>query len=101
VLENAGDNVVLMMTDVQLAGNRTGVELAHIAHKYNPALGLIVTSGRPLPQQLPDSAPFGSKPWAPLDVIWEAERMAYAVSLDEQRRRRPPASSRRRQVSAL
>jgi len=63
VLENAGDNVVLMMTDVQLAGNMNGVELAHIARKCNPGIGVIVTSGRPLPQELPDGAKFWSKPW--------------------------------------
>jgi len=91
VLENAGDNVALMMTDVQLAGNMNGVELAHIARKYNPAIGVIVTSGRPLPQQLPDGAQFWAKPWAPLDVIREAERMAYAWSLDEMSRRRLPS----------
>jgi CheY-like chemotaxis protein len=91
VLENAGDNVMLLMTDVQLAGNMNGVELAHIAHKYNPCMGVVVTSGRPLPQELPDGAKFWAKPWAPLDVIREAERMAYAWSIDEQSRRRPPA----------
>ena len=69
----------------------TGVELSTSAHKYNPAIGVIVTSGKPLPEQLPDGAKFWSKPWAPLDVIREAERMAYAWSIDEQSRRRPPA----------
>ena len=61
-----------MMTDVQLAGNMDGVELAHIARKYNPEMGVIVTSGSPLHQELPDGALFWSKPWAPLDVIREA-----------------------------
>jgi CheY-like chemotaxis protein len=89
VLERAGDNVALMLTDVQLAGNMNGVELAHIARKYNPAIGVIVTSGRPLSQQLPAGAQFWAKPWAPLDVIRAAERMAYAWSLDEQSRRPP------------
>src|SRR4030081_2103306 len=58
VLENAGGNVALMLTDVQLAGNMNGVELAHIARKYNPDIGVIVTSGRPLPQEVPDGVPF-------------------------------------------
>jgi CheY-like chemotaxis protein len=88
VLENAGDNVALMLTDVQLAGNMNGVELAHIARKHNPAIGVIVMSGRPLPQQLPDGAQFWAKPWVPLDVIREAERVTYAWSLDEMGRRR-------------
>ena len=78
VLERAGGSVVLMLTDVQLAGHMSGVELAHIARRYNPDIGVIVTSGRPLRQALPDGAKFWSKPWAPLDVIREAERVAYA-----------------------
>jgi hypothetical protein len=56
----------------------TGVELAHVAKKYNPELDVIVTSGKPLRQALPDGAKFWSKPWAPLDVIREAERMSIA-----------------------
>jgi two-component system, cell cycle response regulator CpdR len=77
VLERTGDSVALMMTDVQLAGNKSGVELAHIARKCNPDMGVIVTSGKPLREELPDGAKFWSKPWAPLDVIREAERVAY------------------------
>ena len=76
VLERTADNVVLMMTDVNLAGNMTGVELAHAAKKYNPDIDVIVTSGRPLRQPLPDGAKFWAKPWAPLDVIREAEKMS-------------------------
>ena len=89
VLEKTGDSVMLMMTGVHLAGNMNGVELAHIARRYNPDIGVIVTSGRPLPQELPDGAKFWSKPWAPLDVIREAERMAYAWSIDEFGKSRP------------
>ena len=78
VLEETGAGVVLMMTDVNLAGHMDGVELAHIARKHNPDMGVIVTSGSPLRQELPDGVQFWSKPWAPLDVIREAERMAHA-----------------------
>ena len=74
VLERAGGSLVLMMTDVQLAGSIDGVELAHIARKYNPEMGVIVTSGKPMHQELPDGVQFWVKPWAPLDVIREAER---------------------------
>ena len=76
VLERNGGSLSLMMTDVQLAGHMNGVELAHIAKKYNPKLDVIVTSGRPLRQPLPDGAKFWPKPWAPLDIIREAERMS-------------------------
>jgi DNA-binding NtrC family response regulator len=76
VLERNGGSLSLMMTDVQLAGHMNGVELAHIAKKCNPELDVIVTSGKPLPQPLPDGAKFWPKPWAPLDIIREAERMS-------------------------
>ena len=78
VLERNGDSLSLMMTDVNLAGHMNGVELAHIAKECNPELGVIVTSGKPLQQDLPDGAKFWSKPWVPLDVIREAERMMVA-----------------------
>ncbi|MCC8978938.1 response regulator [Bradyrhizobium acaciae] len=79
VLQGNGDNVVLMMTDVELAGHMTGIELAYAAKKYKPDLDVVVTSGRPLRQRLPDGAMFWSKPWAPLDVIRLAETKASAL----------------------
>ena len=79
VLEEAGASLVLLMTDVQLAGLKNGVELAHVARKFNPDIDVIVTSGRPLRQELP-GARFRSKPWAPLDVIREAEKVSIAWS---------------------
>ena len=80
VLEEAGASLVFMMTDVQLAGHKNGVELAYVAKKFNPDMDVIVTSGIPLRQALPDGAIFWSKPWAPLDVIREAEKMSIAWS---------------------
>ncbi len=56
VLEQADASLVLLMTDVNLAGHMNGVELAHVAKKYNPELDVIVTSGTPLRQALPDGA---------------------------------------------
>jgi DNA-binding NtrC family response regulator len=73
VLENNAGALCLMMTDVHLAGRMTGVELAHVAKERNPELDVVVTSGRPLPQSLPDGAKFWAKPWAALDVLREAE----------------------------
>ena len=75
VLERSGGSLSLMMTDVNLAGHMDGVELAHIAKRCNPELDVIVTSAKPLRQPLPDGAKFWPKPWAPLDVIREAEKM--------------------------
>ncbi|MCA6103472.1 MULTISPECIES: response regulator [Bradyrhizobium] len=80
VLQGNGDNVVLMMTDVELAGHMTGIELAYAAKKYRPDLDVIVTSGKPLRQRLPEGALFWAKPWAPLDVIRVAEMKASELS---------------------
>ncbi|WBL80030.1 response regulator [Bradyrhizobium xenonodulans] len=73
VLEKNAGALCLLLTDVQLAGRMTGVELAHVAKDRNPKLDVVVTSGRPLMQALPDGAKFWAKPWAPLDVLREAE----------------------------
>jgi two-component system cell cycle response regulator CpdR len=73
VLERNGGALSLLITDVNLAGAMTGVELAFIAKRRQPRLCVVVTSGRPLPGSLPDGAKFWAKPWAPLDMLREAE----------------------------
>jgi two-component system, cell cycle response regulator CpdR len=79
VLQKIAGCLALMMTDVQLAGRMNGVELAHLAKYHNPALDVVVTSGKPLHERLPDGAKFWSKPWAPLDVLREAELASRAA----------------------
>jgi|SRR4051812_35157693 len=86
VLRRRGERLALMMTDINLAGDMNGVELAHIARRCNPDLDVIVTSGVPPPQPLPEGARFWAKPWAPLDVIRLAERMSLSAAAG-----RPPA----------
>jgi len=73
VIDEVGGRLSLLMTDVNLAGRKSGVELAYIAKARNPRLDVVVTSGRPLSERLPDGAKFWSKPWAALDVLREAE----------------------------
>ncbi|PJG53391.1 hypothetical protein CVM73_21050 [Bradyrhizobium forestalis] len=73
ILDEIAGMLCLMLTDVQLAGPMNGVELAHVAKHRNPKLDVVVTSGRPLKQPLPDGVKFWAKPWAPLDVLREAE----------------------------
>jgi two-component system, cell cycle response regulator CpdR len=73
VLAKNGGALSLLITDVNLAGPMSGVELAFIAKHDHPKLDVVVTSGRPLPGSLPDGAKFWSKPWAPLDLLREAE----------------------------
>ncbi len=80
VLDQCGNSLALMMTDVNLAGPMNGVELAHVAKERNPTLDVIVTSGRQLKQALPEGVKFWPKPWSALDVLREAEIAASQTS---------------------
>ena len=75
VLEKLGGRVLMMFTDVKLAGKIDGVELAHFATQCYPKIRVIVTSGLALPKSLPEGAMFMPKPWLPLDVLREAGRL--------------------------
>ena len=75
VLEKLGADVSMMFTDVNLAGKIDGVDLAHFATRCYPKIRVIVTSGLALPKSLPEGAMFMPKPWLPLDVLREAERL--------------------------
>jgi two-component system cell cycle response regulator CpdR len=75
VLEKLGGCVSMMFTDVKLAGEIDGVELAHFATRRYPNIRVIVTSGLALPKSLPERAMFMPKPWLPLDVLREAGRL--------------------------
>ena len=72
VLREPGPELTLLITDVNLAGRMNGVELAFVARQHHPGLDIVVTSGRPLRQPLPDGAKFWAKPWAPVDILREA-----------------------------
>lgn len=76
-LERAGGGVALLFTDVNLAGQMDGIELAYLAKQRFPDLNVIVTSGAPRVRRLPDGASFMAKPWTPLDVLREARRSLY------------------------
>jgi len=72
VLDRKGRKLSLLMTDVNLAGRMSGVELAAIARQRHPLLDVVVTSGKTLNEKLPDGVKFWAKPWAALDVLREA-----------------------------
>lgn len=65
--------VAFLFTDVTLAGDMSGVELARIAKRNYPNLTTVVTSGRPC-SGVPRDALFMPKPWNALDVLMAAER---------------------------
>jgi len=73
-LDRYGSRVNMIFTDVNLAGMLTGVELAAIAKQRFPDLCVLVTSGKQAPP-LPAGTRFLAKPWMPLDVLREAERI--------------------------
>ena len=72
VLDRKGRKLSLLMTDVNLAGRMSGVQLAAIARQRHPLLDVVVTSGKTLNEKLPDGVKFWAKPWAALDVLREA-----------------------------
>jgi DNA-binding NtrC family response regulator len=74
VLEESGDSVSLVFTDVDLAGIMDGIELAHIAKQRFPDMHILVTSGSPRVRRLPDGSVFMAKPWNPIDLLREAEK---------------------------
>jgi DNA-binding NtrC family response regulator len=80
VLRRIAGELSLVMTDVSLAGSMNGVALAYVAKRYNPELDVIVTSGEPLLEPLPEGVAYWSKPWAPLDVIRLAERTSHRLA---------------------
>ncbi len=61
----------LLVTDVTLVGQMTGIELVERAREINPDLRVIVMSGRPPARDLPDGVTFFAKPFYPIELIRE------------------------------
>ena len=61
----------LLITDVSLAGAMTGIELVECARKLQPAMRVIVVSGRTPAVELPDGVTFFAKPFYPIELIRE------------------------------
>lgn len=62
----------LVVTDVNLVGEMTGLDLAEEAFRKHPDVHVIVISGRPAPEPLPEGVSFFSKPFHPVELIREA-----------------------------
>jgi DNA-binding NtrC family response regulator len=73
MLDRIGPRLAMMFTDVELAGDIDGIELAYQARTRFPDLRIVVTSGAPRVRRLPDGTTFMVKPWMPLDVLREAQ----------------------------
>jgi CheY-like chemotaxis protein len=72
-LDEIGPHLAMIFTEVELAGDIDGIELAHQARERFPDLRIVVTSGAPRVRRLPDGTTFMVKPWVPLDVLREAQ----------------------------
>jgi CheY-like chemotaxis protein len=68
-------DVRLLFTDVSMPGSMSGSDLAHQVAERWPGVGIIVTSGRPRPHQLPLSMLFHDKPYEPAAVLRQAMAM--------------------------
>jgi CheY-like chemotaxis protein len=65
LLEAAGGNVRVLVTDVEMPGSMDGFTLTRVVHKAWPHIGLVVVSGRMKPQadEVPKGTVFLSKPF--------------------------------------
>jgi CheY-like chemotaxis protein len=68
----AKNTVRALLTDVNMP-NVDGLALASIVRQRWPHIGVVVTSGKPLPSALPAGARFISKPYRYEDVVLELE----------------------------
>ena len=73
VMSKIGRAVSLLFTDVSLAGNMSGLELADRAKARYPEMAVIITSGRAC-AGIPKDTLFMPKPWRALDILMEAEK---------------------------
>jgi CheY-like chemotaxis protein len=66
VLEESGDAITLLFTDVEMPGETNGFELAHYAAQNWPDIEIVIASGRiaPRPGDMPAKATFISKPFS-------------------------------------
>ncbi len=69
IIAKTGLELSLLVTDVDLAGNNSGLELAKYAREHCPALKVVVVSAQE--QAIPPNTRFLRKPYQPLDLLRE------------------------------
>ena len=72
ILQEAGRELALLVSDIGLNGDMPGSEVAEFARKLFPNIKVIMTSGKERPA-VPDGAIYLGKPWKPLELIREAK----------------------------
>lgn len=69
VVARNGLELELLVTDVELAGSKSGLELAEFARGMFPELKIIVVSGSK--REVAHDMTFLEKPWTPLELLRE------------------------------
>jgi two-component system, cell cycle response regulator CpdR len=70
VIAKSGADLALLVTDVRLAGNSNGIELANFAKQQFPKLRVVIVSGDD-GLQLPPNVRFLKKPFQPVELLRE------------------------------
>src|SRR5674476_316251 len=65
----ANSEIKLLFTDFNMPGLLNGSDLVHQVAKRWPSVGIMMTSGRPQPRDLPLHTSFHAKPYNPADVL--------------------------------
>jgi DNA-binding NtrC family response regulator len=68
IVATSGTELRALVTDVNLAGTMSGVELAEYARRKFPRMNVIIISGKPV-TRLPAHTTFLQKPFAPIRVV--------------------------------
>jgi CheY-like chemotaxis protein len=71
----ANADIRLLFSDVSMPGLLNGSDLARDVALRWPKVGIIMTSGRPRPEQMPQTMRFHDKPYDPAAVLRQAKEM--------------------------
>ena len=71
LLENTGDDVRVLITDLEMPGSMDGFTFTRVARKAWPHIGLVVVSGRMKPQrdEVPEGSVFLAKPFSVPEIM--------------------------------
>jgi len=67
--------IKLLFSDISMPGLLSGSDLANKVAELWPHVGIIMTSGRPRPDALPNRTCFHAKPYVPAAVLRQAKEM--------------------------
>jgi two-component system, response regulator PdtaR len=76
-LFEANPEIRLLFSDVSMPGSLSGSDLARQVAQRWPKVGIILTSGRPRPDELSVSTRFHPKPYEPSAVLRQASEMMF------------------------